>query len=60
MSTRGGLPAIDPYIIARHWWLNQLRHHRARYKYGTYTPAAFKLAKRGDQKELCKLRKERK
>lgn len=53
-SDKGGLPAIDPYNIERHWYLHELRRDRAFKRIHQKSGNT-----KGLQKELCKLRKEK-
>lgn len=55
MSDHGGLTAIHPYEIARHWWLHEGRNARANWRvHRAMKNALIKQA----QRELCKLRRE--
>lgn len=57
MSARGGLPAVSPYEIGRHWWLHELVRVRSMERVGSLNAQqAFKL-KQSFQRELCKVRK---
>lgn len=56
MSNKGGLPAIDPYIIARNHWLQEIRMIRAFKRVHGISRERDRLIY---QKELCKLRKEK-
>lgn len=57
MGDHGGLPAIDPYIIERGWWLKQIRHlHSIRRVHGI---KVNNLDRRLFQRQLCKIRSEK-
>lgn len=57
MSDRGGLPAISPYDIQRHWWLHELRRVRAAQR---VNKISFKRDIKQMQKELCNVRQKAK
>lgn len=55
MSDHGGLIAISPYEIGRHWWLHEIRVKRAILRvHGIHSVPSIKK----HQKELCALRRE--
>lgn len=62
MSERGGLPAIHPYLIGRHYYLHELRQLRAKQRvhYGLKrrTKTIFKYEWIAIHKGMCKLRKD--
>lgn len=53
MNDHGGLTAISPYEIGRHWWLQQLRVIRAIRRVHNVT-----VYKKASQCELLKLRRD--
>lgn len=62
MSDRGGLPAIDPYIIERDHYLHELTQLRAKQRvhHGLKrrTKAVFKYEFIAIHKAMCKSRKD--
>lgn len=55
MNDHGGLPAISPYEIGRHWWLHEIRGARAVLR--VHGVSSQPLVKK-HQRELCALRRD--
>lgn len=58
MNSHGGLPAIHPYDIARHWHLHNIRQVRAMVRVGSIKPEQGQRLIKESQKEMCNARKD--
>lgn len=59
MSSKGGLPGIPAYDIARHWWLHELARVRSMRRIGSLNAQQADKLERAFQRELCKVRRMR-